>query len=502
MERLIIRARRGNGQPLAAEGLDSLYLADLKRNPLRKPYGPVESGQAVIETAAVPFVIVADVPVAGFGAGFFFADNEGQGYRLGGEIDLCAELARSRLHAVQTRRRAAEKAGSVTPAGTARRLERAAESLRKAAGLATGSAAAAQLAEESLCESLWAGEELVLEAARQAISRRGPRKGFLFGCNAFGLSHGPKYTRPFEAIFNFATVPFYRRGFEPEEGRPDPARADAITAWLNGAGIAAKGHPLTWFHEAGVTEWMKRKTFDENLASARERCRSLARQYAGRIDRWDVINEAHDWANELGYSQEQLLDLTRASCEGAREGNPKAQTVVNNCCVFGEYAATSKTYFRQEQRPLRTPHQYLRACLSAGLDFDVIGLQLYYPGYDLFEIARLLDWYADLGKPLHITELGVSSAPDDDERAHVKKVSSAWWHGPWSEAVQADWVEQFYTLCYSKPAIEAITWWDFADAGHFWPHGGFLRPDLTPKESYRRLKGMIERWGPNERAGR
>jgi hypothetical protein len=175
---------------------------------------------------------------------------------------------------------------------------------------------------------------------------------------------------------------------------------------------------------------------------------------------------------------------------------------VNNCRVFGEYAATSKTYFRQEQRPLRTPHQYLRACLSAGLDFDVIGLQLYYPDYDLFEIARLLDWYADLGKPLHITELGVSSAPDDDERAHVKKVGSAWWHGPWSEAVQADWVEQFYTLCYSKPAIEAITWWDFADAGHFWPHGGFLRPDFTPKESYRRLKGLIERWGPNERAGR
>ena len=48
MERLDTRAGHGNGQPLAAEGLDSLYLTDLKRNPLRKPYGPVESGQAVI----------------------------------------------------------------------------------------------------------------------------------------------------------------------------------------------------------------------------------------------------------------------------------------------------------------------------------------------------------------------------------------------------------------------------------------------------------------------
>ena len=439
-------------------------------------------------------------PVAGFGAGFLFADNEGKGYRLGGQMDLYVELARSRLHAVQTRRREVEKTGAGAPGRIVQRLERAAKSLREATRLEAGSAAAAGLAEESLCESLWAGEELAVETARQEIARRGPRKGFLFGCNAFGLSHGPKYTQPFEAMFNFGTVPFYRRGFEPEEGRPNHSRADAITGWLNGAGIAAKGHPLTWFNEAGVAEWMKAKTFDENLASARERCRSLARQYAGRIDRWDVINEAHDWANELGYSQEQLLALTRASCEGAREGNPKAQTVVNNCDIFGEYAATGRTYFRQEDRPLRTPHQYLRACLAADLDFDVIGLQLYYPGYDMFEIDRVLDWYAGLGKPLHVTELGVSSAPEDDERSLVRKTNPMWWHGPWSEAVQADWVEQFYTLCYSKPAIEAITWWDFADGGHFWPHGGFLRPDFTPKESYRRLKGMIERWSDKQTA--
>jgi hypothetical protein len=52
---------------------------------------------------------------------------------------------------------------------------------------------------------------------------------------------------------------------------------------------------------------------------------------------------------------------------------------------------------------------------------------------------------------------------------------------------------EFYTICCAKPLIEAITWWDFADDGHFWPHGGFLRPDYTPKESYTRLKAFIER---------
>ncbi|NLH72995.1 MAG: hypothetical protein GX456_08075 [Verrucomicrobia bacterium] len=48
---------------------------------------------------------------------------------------------------------------------------------------------------------------------------------------------------------------------------------------------------------------------------------------------------------------------------------------------------------------------------------------------------------------------------------------------------------------YAHPSVAAITWWDFTDApGHFWPHGGFLRPDLTPKESYERLQRLITGW--------
>ncbi|NIR03363.1 MAG: hypothetical protein GTN78_24725, partial [Gemmatimonadales bacterium] len=60
------------------------------------------------------------------------------------------------------------------------------------------------------------------------------------------------------------------------------------------------------------------------------------------------------------------------------------------------------------------------------------------------------------------------------------------WHGPWSESEQADWITAYATLCYSKPAIEAITWWDFCDPA-FIPHGGLVDEELRPKESYHRL---------------
>ena len=70
------------------------------------------------------------------------------------------------------------------------------------------------------------------------------------------------------------------------------------------------------------------------------------------------------------------------------------------------------------------------------------------------------------------------------------------WHGPWTETMQADWLEGIYTICYSKPEFEAVGYWDFADyGGHFWPFGALLHGDITPKESYRRLLNLKKSWG-------
>jgi len=73
---------------------------------------------------------------------------------------------------------------------------------------------------------------------------------------------------------------------------------------------------------------------------------------------------------------------------------------------------------------------------------------------------------------------------------------AAGWHGPWNETRQADWAEAMYTLAYSRPEFEAVTWWDFADVkGKFWPFGGLLRKDMTPKEAYGRLQDLRKAWG-------
>ena len=106
--------------------------------------------------------------------------------------------------------------------------------------------------------------------------------------------------------------------------------------------------------------------------------------------------------------------------------------------------------------------------------------------------ARLLDEYARFGKPVHITELGVRSALSsyrrEDEPAQLRATHGDW-HFPWCEKTQADWLEWFYTMCYARSEIEALTWWDLQDPA-FVDHSGLLQEDETPKEAYYRLAAL------------
>jgi hypothetical protein len=112
------------------------------------------------------------------------------------------------------------------------------------------------------------------------------------------------------------------------------------------------------------------------------------------------------------------------------------------------------------------------------------------------EIERMLDRFASFQKPIHITEIATASEPGPDPNSMRPNTTAPGWHGPWSEETQSEWLEAIYTLVYSKPQFEAITWWDLADIpGHFWPHGGLLHADLSPKRAYTRLGELQKDWG-------
>jgi endo-1,4-beta-xylanase len=181
----------------------------------------------------------------------------------------------------------------------------------------------------------------------------------------------------------------------------------------------------------------------------------------------------------------------------ARQGSPNVKRLINHCCLWAEYAKRANPGGVRRWSPFR----YLQDCLRAGVEFETVGLQLYYPEHDLLEIERQLDRFKAFQRSIHITELSCNSAEGLDPASMRPKSLVPGWHGPWTESIQADWLEAIYTLCYSKPEFEAVGWWDLADTGgHFWPHGGLLHQDLTPKASYHRLLQLQERWGMGRKA--
>jgi GH35 family endo-1,4-beta-xylanase len=144
------------------------------------------------------------------------------------------------------------------------------------------------------------------------------------------------------------------------------------------------------------------------------------------------------------------------------------------------------------------PLEYLEGLAERGIEYEVVGVQMYHGGpehyvRDMTEQSALIDSYIRLGKPVHITEVQTpSSMEQDPTKWQGGDVASAgWWHRPWDPEIQADWVEQFYTIAASKPQVGAVTWWNLSDRRTFWPHGGLLDSANQPKPAYHRLLRLI-----------
>jgi len=98
--------------------------------------------------------------------------------------------------------------------------------------------------------------------------------------------------------------------------------------------------------------------------------------------------------------------------------------------------------------------------------------------------------------PIHFTELTVLSGSEAfnwDTRNPLPTT-------PEGEEKQKAEVERIYTMLFSHPAVEAITWWDLSDRGAWMGvPAGLIHSDLTTKPAYDALKKLVrETWATNE----
>jgi GH35 family endo-1,4-beta-xylanase len=492
---LTVKAFDPEGKPAAVRQLETLLLIDAEGRPFELLPKQKGEGVCTIELPAKEFQVMMRLKVRDFGEVYLYADQV-----RGPEANLNYEFARSRAAVVRAYVKKGQAEGVSFSPALMKRLE-AGEAALKQAAAAADVAARTRYSNDSLAETMWAGEMAALERAQDRIRRNGPRPGFLFGCNVFGFGGNQQYRDRFLGLFNFGTVPFYRSDVERTEGQRNFSRVDAILKQSVETPLLLKGHPLLWFRRGSMPEFMMKKSWPEIKVDSRNYALACVRRYRHRIHSWDVINEAHDWANFFHYDPQQMIEVTEIMSKAAREADPTTFRVVNNCCLWAEYVATRTTNTTPLERPSKTPLEYMKAVRDAKIDYDALGLQIYCPGRDMLEIERHVRRFTALGKPVHITELGLPSAPDartkqtyEERGRQIPYPIDAVWHGTeWSEQIQAEWVEQFYTLCYSMPEVQAITWWDFTDPGYM-PAGGLVTRDLRPKPAYERLQKLVAQW--------
>ncbi len=479
--------RRPDGKPLPERNVKSIIARDMAGDPLPQAIRHLEE-ETHVALADEPMQLSCQIAVPGFGEVNCYADNNGNGYTRPQTVEFIVDSAMTRLGRV-TRALAGEGQQARDDGEFQKHLAAATRHAIDRAG--PGQIAAAY---QSLAHGLHAGERMTLVAAQRRIARLPqPRKQFLFGGLTAGRDRSPEFNKLFFQAFNFGTMSWYIWGKEqPESGQIEYSRMDQSLQWCEDHHLAPKGYGYIYLAKGATPEWLRSYSYEKLLPVYKRVVEQTTRRYGKRVPYVEVINEAHDKTNLFRLNHDQILELTREGCAAARRGAPEVIRQINNCCLWGEYAKNRNKDGSRKWSPWR----YLNDCVKSKAEFECIGLQLYYPSQDLFEIERMLDRFKSFNRRLHISEISCNSAPGADPDSMRPTSVVPGWHGPWTETMQADWLEGMYTLCYSKEEFEAINWWDVAEyGGHFWPHGGLLRKDFTPKEAYSRLLTLKQEWG-------
>ncbi len=331
-----------------------------------------------------------------------------------------------------------------------------------------------------------------LPLANQEVGIHQKDHAFLFGCGAFdfipyvmkGGESWQEITDKWLEIFNYATLPFYWGGYEPEEGKPNKDKLMKAAQYLVGKGVRVKGHPLCWHTECA--DWLMQYDNATILKKQLERIDREVAGFKGVIDMWDVINEVvimpvfdkYDNAVTRICREKGRVGLIKEVFTRAHECNPDAVLILNDFNTSINYEIL------------------IDGCLNAGVPVSAIGIQSHqHQGYwGKEKLLEVLDRFSHFGLPIHFTENTLISG--EIMPSHIVDLNDwqveQWPTTPEGEERQAREIEEMYRILFSHPLVQAITTWDFKDGAWLKAPSGYLREDNSRKPSYDMLKNLVK----------
>lgn len=306
------------------------------------------------------------------------------------------------------------------------------------------------------------------------------------------------YREKFPEIFNLATVPFYWRDNEPEQGKtrydvdsPKIYRRPATDLCVNYCeekGIEPKLHCLNY--DAWSPDWVRKLTVREQKYYLEKRFAEIAERYSRRIPMMEVTNETLQAGHMKFFYEDDFVDWSFRTADKYLHNN---HLVINDYNIWGPNMSNRTYYYMQVERLLREGVTHLD---SIGMQFHSFFMldaeaRAANERYNPASLYALMDNYARLGKAEQITEMTIPaySGNEDDE---------------W---VQAELIKNVYSIFFSHPNMEAVIYWNVVDgyaafapqgdmtAGENKFFGGLMRFDMTEKPAFKMLKKLIrEDW--------
>jgi endo-1,4-beta-xylanase len=194
---------------------------------------------------------------------------------------------------------------------------------------------------------------------------------------------------------------------EPSEGRFNWTKADALLDYAEAEGKKVRGHVLVWHSQ--VPDWFFQGSGEGGLATKEQlyarmenHIKTVVSRYKGRIDSWDVVNEAvgddGDLRNSRYYQIVGSHEYIANAFRWAREADPDAKLFINDYSVEAA-GAKQDGYFK-----------LVSDLLAEGVPIDGVGLQSHinvsWPTTG--DLRAVIRRFAGLGLKVQITEFDMS----------------------------------------------------------------------------------------------
>jgi endo-1,4-beta-xylanase len=326
----------------------------------------------------------------------------------------------------------------------------------------------------------------LLAATAPAHARSGPvQLGTAVGTWPFMSDPDPRYRATLAAEYDAITAETAMKiaDLQPERGRFDFSVADAMVAFAEAHGQQVFGHTLSWCTDSTMPGWLRNGSWSRTslLAVLEQHITTVMTRYRGRVQAWDVVNEAlSDDGSRRNCLWRRVIgdDWVEQAFRFARRADPGAKLLYNE--TRADVPGTKYDATLSLVRDLR----------ERGVPVDGVGLQYHLtdrmptPAQVEEAIRRL----GELGLEVHISELDVP----------------VWYLGSTLErklARQAAVYGVIAAACHAQPACFRITTWGFMDR-YTWrqPWEDSLPlpfdPEYRPKPAWRAIQEALHPAGP------